>query len=140
MAADPRPKILALIEKRRELFEQSAAIDAEITRLLNGGEGIGAKLTRVKAFWCATWQERHREPFDFDHAKHTDFLKKKILAHGEESVTAKIANFILGEDAPAARARHPFGWFMQGYNTIKGLPSVPEPVHSSDKIKELRGV
>lgn len=141
MATDTKATLIKLFDALRECREKEDAVLAEIATLLSGGEGIGDKLKRLKVFWCATWQERHHEPFDFDHAKHTAFLKKKLALHAEEIITAKMYSFLMGHEPAAEKARHPFGWFMAGFNSYKGVVhDLDQPNESAQKAREMRGV
>lgn len=135
---DPRAQLAAILEKHGELIEKLQALHTEMTILVHGGDGIGEKLKRVKAFWCETWQQRHGERFDFDSVKHSGWLKKKILSDGEARVTAKMYSCLMGDEPAALRARHPFGWFMAGYNTYRGIVAGDDN-ESASQARDLRG-
>lgn len=123
MAADDRAKLLKLVDALNELDQKRSAIMSEMAVLLSGGEGIGAKLGRLKAAWCAIWTERHHEKCAFDHVKHTAFLKEKLLkGFTEEQIIAKFQSYIANDEAYYVRARHPFGLFRTNFDTWRGLP------------------
>lgn len=139
-AADIRPVLVKLLDALLEVREKEDQILAEISTLLNDGEGVGAKLRRVKAAWCAIWSERHKEQCSFDHVKHTPWLKKKLAEYPEEQIIAKIQSYVTNDEAYYVRARHPFGMFMTNFNTWRGLPVDTAADDSAAlKLRALRG-
>lgn len=140
MPADVRPTLIKLCETLRDLRDKESAVLAEIETILNDGEGIGAKLKRVKAAWCEVWSARHKEPCDFDHVKHTAFLKAKLLKASEEVIIAKFHSYLANDEAYYVRARHPFGLFRTNYDTWRGLPETTASADATERLRELRGV
>ena len=146
MAADIRPKLLkltaALVALSDDYETKRDAIMAEIDALLQGGDGIGLKLARIKAHWCAVWTERHKEKCDFDHRKHTGWLKSKLLAgFTEDEICCKMQSYVTNDDSYYVKARHPFPLFMTGFNTWRGVPAPVDTsaAQSIDALKALRG-
>lgn len=142
--ADPKTKLAKLIAVLMELeadyHQKRAAIHAEMNALISGDEGIGAKLTRIKSHWCEVWTERHKEKCDFDHRKHTGWLKAKLLAgFTEDEICCKMQSYVTTDDSYYVKARHPFALFMTGFNTWRGVPAPVESSQSIDALKAMRG-
>lgn len=141
--SNDRAKVIALVDKLRELdddyCEKRAALMTELSAVLGGGEGIGDRLKRVKGEIGAIWQGRHKEVFAFDHVKHTAWLKKKILEHGEAVVIAKWHSYVANDEGYYVRARHSFALFMPGWNNWRGVVDASPIEDSSERLRELRG-
>ncbi len=142
MANDPREKIGGILDalvadetERRQRFDLAVA---EIRALMGGEATIGERLKRVKGTICAAWSEAYKERCDFDHVKHTGWLKKKMTEHGDDVVIAKYHSYLANGETFYVKARHPFGMFMTNFNTWRGLPSEPVAA-SSQTLRELRG-
>lgn len=142
MASDARATILKLLDKWEEVeqarAEQVAAIFAELRSVVDGGDGIGVKLTRLKTFWCETWTERYGERCEFDHRKDTGHLKRWLVANwSPEQIEAKMLAYLTDNDAFYVSRRHPFGFFVKGFNTWRGITEAV-PVDSGQAAK-MRG-
>lgn len=146
-ASDPRAKVIGLLNKIAELDEdyhgKRSALMAEVVAILGGGEGIGVKLGRLKAFYSQTWQERYKAPYAFNHAIDTSHLKR-FLAGGfsEDEITGRIFAYIKSDDQFYVKARHPFLIFVKGFNSFVA-PAKPIEDHAaaatSEKMRGLRG-
>ena len=143
MAADARVTLTKLLTALDALdadyAEKRQAITAEMHALLKGDDGIGVKLTRLKAQWCAIWTERHKEKCDFDHRKDTAFLKAKLLAgFTEDEIVCKFQSYVVSDDPYYVRARHPFGLFRTNFNSWRGV--VASDTKAEDGIDSLRAM
>lgn len=146
MAADPRAKFAKLITALDALdadyAEKRQALMAEIHAIINGDEGVGAKLARLKAHWCSVWTETHHEKCDFDHRKDTGFLKTKLLAgFTEDEIACKMQSYVTSTDPYYVKARHPFGLFRTNFNSWRGVASArDDAAQGIQSLREMRGV
>lgn len=138
MAGDARATILKLLDKLAVVDEQRAAILAEIRTLAGDGEGIGIKLARIKRTMCDIWTEVHKEKVEFDHVKHTGFLKKKLVTFTEAEILAKYQDYLISTDAYYTKARHPFGLFISSFDRWRGMPLASED-RSAEVLRQMRG-
>lgn len=145
MADDPRAKLLKLLEALRELDEKRTAIYAEMDTLLAGGEGIGAKITRLKAHFQACWRDRYKSNYSFaNHAMVGASYKRWLLkeGHTEADIEARHFAYMKSDDSFYTRARHPFEIFVKGFNSFVGLPApVVDPLaeETTNRLKAARG-
>ena len=142
-ASDPRAKLLKLLEADQAAFavyvEKRDALYAEMCAVLRREPGIGERLRVLKESICQMWQGRYHERMEFDHVKHTGWLKKQCVSRTDAEILAKWGSYLGCEDGFYVKARHPFSMFMPTINQWKGIPSEPDRVDSGDKLREYRG-
>lgn len=144
MATDNTAKltklVVALVELSDAYEEKRGAIVAEMDALLAGKGGIGVKLKILKGHWAAAWTARHHETCDFDHVKHTAFLKKKLALFSVDEIQAKMSSYVASDDPYYVRARHPFTLFMSSFQTWRGVPvSDGHDAEGAARLRDLRG-
>lgn len=133
-------KLKRLLTLRAEIAAKIELVDREIAAVVLGEEGIGAKLTRIKAFWCETWQEAYKEQCDFDHRSHTAALKRWLAKDFTEAqITTKMFHYLIDRNPFYVKERHPFPLFIHGFNSFKGVSVDEADSHSADKAREMRG-
>lgn len=142
MAADPKSStLLKLLDALREVREKEDAILAEMATLIDGGEGVGAKLARLKAAWQEAWAMRYHSPYTFtNHAMVGASLKRFLRAHDEAEIVARMFTYVKSEEAFYLKVRHSFEVFVKGFNSFVGLPrETASSDDSAQRARELRG-
>lgn len=128
MAADNREKFRNLLDALAELDrgygEKRAAILAEMSALVGGGEGTGPKVTRLKAAFSDLWERAYRQgPYQFDHPKDTPHLKRWLVGgFSEEEIAGRMLVYMRTADPFYVKARHPFAIFVKGFNSFVAAP------------------
>lgn len=145
MVSDPRAKLIKLVGVLADLDEKRSAVMAEITEVLGGGEGIGAKLSRLKATFSELWQAAYRSgPYEFDHKVDTGHLKRFLKTHSEDEIAARMVSYLRTNDQFYVKARHNFPIFVRSFNTLVGIPADHlngdhSAALTSEKMRGLRG-
>lgn len=143
MPNDPRATLLKLLDALRELDVKREAIYAEMDVLLKGGEGLGAKIARLKKAYAQAWETRYHSPYTFtNHAMVGAAFKRFLVAHGEAEIVARMFTYLKADDPFYVRARHPFEIFVKGFNSFVGLPPSASDANaeaSTHHLRELRG-
>ncbi len=141
MASDPRVTLLKLLAALRDLDEKRKAIYAEMDALLNGGDGIGAKLGRLKTYYSGVWQERYRTPYTFtNHAMTAATLKRFLVAHSEPEIAARMFAFLKNDERFYVNARHDFSLFAKAFNQCVGLPVAADTsADTTSRLQAARG-
>lgn len=147
--SDDRAKVLALLEKLRELDDdytskREALLD-EIAARAGGGEPISAKLRYLRGVICASWQERYHEPMDYRDTEIVPHLKRWLVKSkmSKDAIEARWRNFIGSSDPFYVQRRHALLIFVRDFNSLVGLPLVHDADASADataaKMRERRG-
>lgn len=142
---DPRAKLAALVALLQTLdadySEKRVAILAEMTALVNGDDGIGVKVARLKAEWSETWALRYQTPFVFtNHAMVGASLKRFLKTHSEAEITARMLRFIQGHEPFHVQTRHSFEVFVKSWNQLVGLPvERADSGQGIDALRQMRG-
>lgn len=147
--SDARQKVIGLFDKLNELEEEYRAkrdaLMAEIAAALGGGEGIGAKLSRLKKTYSDLWQAAYRSgPYQFDHKVDTGHLKRWLVAgFSEDEITARMVAYLRTADPFYVKARHPFLIFVKGFNGFVPMSTAPiedpSAAATAAKLGGLRG-
>jgi hypothetical protein len=150
MATDNRATVIKLLDALRALeddySEKRGAILAEMSTLLKGGEGLGPKITRLKARFQEFWKVRYPNGGAYQFANHAMVgasLKRWLVAGlSEEEISARMLTYVKNDESFYVRARHPFELFVKGFNQFVGLPAAapdPEQADAMARAREMRG-
>lgn len=147
MADDPRATLIKLVDALRELETEYQAkresVLAEMATLLRGGEGIGPKITRLKAQFQDCWAGRyHGQKYIFaNHAMVGASIKRWLLAgYKEHEIAARFFSYVKSEDPFYVRTRHSFEVCVKAFNQLAGLPqSSAEDAATMERQREMRG-
>lgn len=144
--SDPRTKVIGLLDALRTLDAdyqaKRDALLAEMSLVLNGGEGIGPKLARLKKTFSDAWQVRYGTPYTFTQARDTAHLKRFLAAgHSETEIAARMFTYLKSSEPFYTKARHSFPVFVQGFNNFVGVarPVDDGAADVTDRLLELRG-
>lgn len=143
-AEDNRATLIKLLDKLREVdteyAEKREAILSEMSTLLKGGEGIGPKITRLKAAWQDAWKSRHGGAYLFvNHAMVGASLKRFLQAHDEEEIGLRMLSFVRSDEGFYVRAKHPFEMFVKVFNQMEGRRAVVPDDGAMARQREMRG-
>lgn len=142
---DIRAQLAKLLEVERDLLEKLSAVHHEMDALVNGDEGIGPKVTRLKALWLATWAGRYQgQTYVFNNHAMVGASLKRWLVSGisEHEIGARMFTYVKTDDQFYVRARHSFEIFVRAFNQLVGLPkAVNEDTaeQSAQRAREMRG-
>lgn len=147
-ATDARQKVIGLVDKLNELEaeyrDKRDAVMAELSAVLGGGEGIGAKLSRLKQTYSDLWQAAYRQgPYQFDHKVDTGHLKRFLRTFTEDEIAARMVAYLRTADPFYTKARHPFLIFVKGFNGFVAVSTAPiedpSAAVTAQKLGGLRG-
>lgn len=141
--ADDRAKVIALVEKLRELDEKRDAILSELAMIAAGGESIGDKLRRVRLHFLAEWKTRYQSNYVW-HFTNGDAAVKRLIVKEKIDpgvVMERITRFVQSDDPFYIQRRHPFELFVRDVNALVGLPlqHLDPSAETRDRLQGLRG-
>lgn len=141
-AEDLRPKLLKLLDALRELDEKREAVMVEMSTLLNGGDGIGARLKKCEAFFSDARQERYPGigVYEFNYKEDRPHLKRWMRHHSDEEIKARMYRYLHDGNDFHAKNKHPFSLFVRGFNTFAAhAPQVALDDTTTERLLQLRG-
>lgn len=143
--SDARAKVAKLLDALVALEEEyqgkRQAIHAEMAAILGGGEGIGAKLGRLKRAYSELWQHRHGPgPYVFNHAVDTGHLKRFLRTHTEAQIEQGFVEYLRRDDAFYIRGKHPFLLFVKGFNEFAAARGPVVDQAATDTASKLQGL
>ena len=140
--SDTRPKLAKLMDVLIDLDEKRAAVMAEMVTLLNGGDGIGARLKKIEAHFSACREERYPGigVYEFNYKADRPHLKRWLQHHADEEIMARMYRYVHDGNPFHEKNKHPFSLFVRGFNTY-GAPKVIEgdSGESAARLREMRG-
>lgn len=124
VAAAVVAKAVRLIELAEQLEEKAAAARAEALEVLQGGEGIGAKMARVRDAFASQWTARYRSPYVWKLDQDPPNIKRLCKELGPDEVIKRIGVYLRTDsDTLVRQERHPFRFFVSGINSY--APEAP---------------
>ena len=147
MATDAtRDKLVKLIDQVDQLEadyrDKRLLILAEIRSLLDGGEGIGPKVTRLKRHFAECWEGRYLSPYTFANHALVGAVLKRWLAAGlsEDEIGARMFAFLKSDERFYVQTRHGFEVFVKAFNALVPLPVIEDTADASaSRAREMRG-
>lgn len=146
MASDTLAKVRKLVdalgELEREYGEKRGLLVAELGELLNGGEGTGPKVTRLKAEFQSVWKSRYQSAYHFtNHAMVGATLKRWLQSHSEAEIAGRMVVFMQSENPFYQQTRHAFEVFVKVFNQLVVVPAhgIPED-ETAARRRAMRGL